>query len=98
MEILQRKSTARISLVSDHSLIQRDIVRVRREGCLLGILAGMEASQAADVIHNRMYGEGALPPPPSFPCTNQEGNSVSFGTLLLLKIGSAKLLIQLIIR
>ena len=30
--------------------------------------------------------EGALPPQPSFPCMNQEGNNVSFGTLRLLNI------------
>ena len=33
---------------SDHSLIQRDIAKERRKGSLLGISAGIEASQAAE--------------------------------------------------
>ena len=47
-EILRPKSTAKISLVSDCSLIQRDIAKEWRAEDLLGIPAGMEASQAAE--------------------------------------------------
>ena len=46
--IIWQKSTARFSLVSDHSLIQRDIAKERRGRYLLGISAGMDASQAAE--------------------------------------------------
>ena len=38
-----------------------------------------------DLLSTAIYCEGALPPPPSFPCMNQEGNSVGFGTPLTLK-------------
>ena len=38
-----------------------------------------------DSLSTAIYREGALPPPPSFLCMNQPGNSVSFGTPLTLK-------------
>ena len=58
MDILLRKPTARIFLVSDHSLIRMDISKERREGYLLGISAG--------------YGRYTFFPPQFFTFSQQE--------------------------